>query len=138
MEDDDDEDVKYSNIPYEADGTNLRQKRLQIAPTTRLTFLDRQYRLVYCIDMSPSMTMVVSSGANFWIFVFLQYFSWQSNTVFLNQNLVLNWVLVYFLVCIIIFVLRIEEKGLSFSFVSYGIVYLMFLFVFRIAKLAKF
>ena len=134
MEDDDDEDVKYSNIPYEADGTNLRQKRLQIAPTTRLTFLDRQYRLVYCIDMSPSMTMVVSSGANFWIFVFLQYFSWKINTVFLNQNLVFS---VLFSMHNY-FVLRIEEKGLSFSFVSYGIVYLMFLFVFRIAKLAKF
>lgn len=55
---DDDEDAEYNN----GDKASLQspQKLLQIVPTTRLTFLSRQYRLVYCIDMSPSMAMVVS------------------------------------------------------------------------------
>lgn len=57
MVEDDDEDTEYENDEEE----KLRsQNLLQIVPTTRLTFLDRQYRLVYCIDMSPSMAMVVS------------------------------------------------------------------------------
>ena len=38
----------------------------RITPETQLTFLDRQYRFVYCIDMSPSMAMVVRIWS--WLF----------------------------------------------------------------------
>ena len=61
----DDIDYPVGNNDVMLDSTEdaaLPSRKLRIVPTTRVSFVDRQYRFVYCIDMSPSMAVVVCNN----------------------------------------------------------------------------
>jgi len=59
LEDDIDYTVNNNDILEDSAEDVLPSRKLQIVPTTRVSFVDRQYRFIYCIDMSPSMAVVV-------------------------------------------------------------------------------
>lgn len=54
-----------SVVPIHADDiTEDTRQKLQIVPTTKLSFVGRQYRFVFCLDMTPSIATIDSESGN--------------------------------------------------------------------------